>query len=71
MALTPEFVEGTFIKSIWMFVVMYVVVFAFNIYILYLNWKQSKVKDQMGDLLIEVREIKKQLQSLNKPKKKK
>ena len=35
------------------------------IYVLYLNWKQSKVSDQMQELISEVKKIRKQL-----PKKK-
>ena len=49
--LTPE-LAGT---SLVVMVIMYVVVFAFNIYMLYLNWKQSQVKDTTTKLLEETK----------------
>lgn len=67
MAITPELVEGTFMTSIWVLGVTYVILIAFNVYVLYLNWKQSKVKDQMIELIKEVKEIK---EILRKNKKK-
>lgn len=66
MVLTPELIEGTFNTSIWVLGITYVILIAFNVYILYLNWKQSKVKDQMTDLVKEVKEIKNILRNLEK-----
>ncbi len=52
-ALTPELAGTGLIAS---FGVM-VVAIGFQIYMLYLNWKQSKVKDTTTELLYEVRQI--------------
>ena len=37
--------------------ISYIVTLAFGLYSLYLNWKQSKVKDQMRELIDEVKAI--------------
>ena len=58
--LTPE-LAGT---SLVVMVIMYIVVFAFNIYMLYLNWKQSKVKDSVNELVVEVKNTNKLLEKL-------
>jgi len=65
MALTPEFIEGSF----WFVLFGYVLALAFQLYMLYLNWKQSKVNNQMGDLLNEVKEIRNLLEKKKKNKK--
>lgn len=65
MALTPEFVEGSF----WFVLVGYVLALAFQLYMLYLNYKQSKVNNQMGELLEEVKGIRKDVQKLQKKSK--
>ena len=54
MELTPESLGN----SLLFLFITYFVVLAFQIYMMYLNWKQSKVKDEMGNLIKEVREIK-------------
>jgi hypothetical protein len=36
--------------------------FVFQIYALWLNWKQSKVRDQMDELLSEVRKIRRKIE---------
>ena len=54
MALTPEFIGNSFVVVL----VSYIILFAFQLYMMYLNWKQSRVNNQMDDLIKEVREIK-------------
>ncbi|KYK26298.1 hypothetical protein AYK26_05310 [Euryarchaeota archaeon SM23-78] len=64
--LTPEF-AGT---SIVVMFILYAVVLAFNIYMLYLNWKQSKVKETTTQMLEEIKKTNKLLsEMLNKKKK--
>jgi|GEM_PF-2212443 len=58
--LTPE-LAGT---SLVVMLIIYVVVVAFNIYMMYLNWKQSKVKDITAQLLEETRKTNKLLTRL-------
>ncbi|MBN1175353.1 hypothetical protein JXA48_01795 [Candidatus Woesearchaeota archaeon] len=65
MALTPELIQGSFV----LMVIIYVVAFAFQIYVLYLNWKQSKVNDQMAELISEVKAIRKELNKSSSKKK--
>ena len=45
--LTPELAGQGLIMSFGLMVVA----LAFQLYMLYLNWKQSKVKNQMGELI--------------------
>jgi hypothetical protein len=54
MELTAEFLGNSFIIVL----ISYIVIFAFQIYMMYLNWKQSKVNNQMEALLKEVKDIK-------------
>ena len=54
MELTPDLL-GNSLAALF---ITYFVVLAFQIYMIYLNWKQSKVKDEMGTLIKEVQEIK-------------
>ena len=61
MQITPELISNSFIGIL----VTYVILFIFNVYVLYLNWKQSKVNDQMAEMLKEVKAIRKAM-----PKKK-
>lgn len=55
--LDPTFLQG----SIWFMLISYLVVFGFQIYMMYLNIKQSRVNNQMDELLKEVKEINKKL----------
>lgn len=52
--LNPDFLGN----SIIIVLISYIVLFAFQLYMMYLNWKQSKVNNQMQDLIKEVKEIK-------------
>ncbi|MBN2367557.1 hypothetical protein JXC34_00950 [Candidatus Woesearchaeota archaeon] len=52
--LTPELLGNSFIVVL----VSYAIAFAFQLYMLYLNWKQSRVHHQMDELIAEVKEIK-------------
>jgi hypothetical protein len=55
MTLTPEFAKNSMI-----FVMIgYVFALAFQLYMLYLNWKQSKVRDTQQKLIDEVIKIRK------------
>ena len=53
--LTADFLGN----SLVFLLISYIVVFAFQVYMMYLNYKQSKVNNQMAELLTEVKEIKK------------
>jgi len=55
VTLTPELAGN----SIIVLGISYVIVFVFQLYMLYLNWKQSKVKDTTQALVQEVKEIRK------------
>lgn len=68
MALDMNFLEG----SIIFMLIGYLLALAFQLYMLYLNWKQSRVNNQMGELLEEVKGIRKELAKVKgKTKKKK
>jgi uncharacterized membrane protein YgaE (UPF0421/DUF939 family) len=67
VSLTPEFIGNSFIFVL----IGYIIALAFQLYMMYLNWKQSKVNDQMSDLVKEVREIKRILKQKNLKQKKK
>jgi hypothetical protein len=54
MQLTPE----TLGNSLVVLFVTYFIVLAFQLYMMYLNWKQSRVNNQMDELIKEVRSIK-------------
>jgi len=56
--LTPSFAG----KSLVFILAGYLVALLFQIYMLYLNWKQSKVKDTTTELVGEVRKIRKLLE---------
>ena len=58
--LTPE-LAGT---SLVVLLISYVIVFAFNLYMLFLNWKQSKVKDITNQLLEETKKTNKLLEEM-------
>ncbi len=60
--LNPQFIGNSIIALI----ITYIILFAFNIYVLYLNWKQSKVNDQMKDMLSEVSKIREILENKKK-----
>ncbi len=55
--LTPDLIGGSFIAVM----ITYAIAFAFQLYMMYLNWKQSKVQNQMAELIKEVKDIKKLL----------
>ena len=57
-ALTPEMAGNSLI----VLGISYIVVFAFQVYMLYLNWKQSKVEGKMGELIEEVKKISKMME---------
>ncbi|MBN2421824.1 hypothetical protein JXB41_01240 [Candidatus Woesearchaeota archaeon] len=57
MELTPDFLGNSFV----LLMISYVVAFAFQVFMMYLNWKQSRVNNQMQELIEEVKEIKKLL----------
>ncbi len=56
--LTPESAA----TSLLVMFIVYGIAFAFQMYMLYLNWKQSKVKDTTTDLVNEVKAIRKLLE---------
>lgn len=62
MDLNPE----TLGNSILIMLITYFIAFAFQIYMMYLNWKQSKVNNQMAELLSEVKNIRKLLDKKSK-----
>lgn len=66
MEITPDLVGN----SLVVMVIVYFVAFAFQIYVLYLNWKQAKVNNQMEELVSEVKEIRKLLETKKVVKKK-
>jgi cell division protein FtsL len=66
MALT----EGLLTGSIYVAIIGYVIALVFQIYMLYLNYKQSKVNNQMGELLEEVKKIRKDISQLKTKEKK-
>ena len=55
--------------SLVIMLVIYIVAFAFQLYMLYLNWKQSKVKETTTELLAETKKTNKLLEQLVKKKK--
>lgn len=57
MELTPELLGNSFVIVL----ISYAIAFAFQLYMMYLNFKQSKVNNQMDELIKEVKEIKKEL----------
>ena len=59
MELTPNLIGNSFIIML----ITYAIAFGFQMYMMYLNWKQSKVNDKMEDLISEVKEIKKLIKS--------
>ncbi|MBI3052021.1 hypothetical protein HYY74_06230 [Candidatus Woesearchaeota archaeon] len=60
--LTPQTLSNSLIAS-WIFLL---ITFALQMYVLYLNWKQSKVRDQMNELLSVMREIRDLLKAKRK-----
>lgn len=66
MALT----EGLLTGSIYVALIGYVIALLFQLYMLYLNYKQSRVNDQMGELVNEVKQIRKEVQKLQQAEKK-
>ena len=60
MQLTPELLGSSFI----ILVISYVIVFAFQVYMMFLNWKQSKVNNEMQELIREVKEIRKEIKKI-------
>lgn len=66
MMLTEGLVSG----SLVFVMVGYVIALAFQLYMLYLNYKQSQVNNQMIELVNEVKLIRKELQATTKKPKK-
>ncbi len=62
--LTPETLSTSLALS-WGFII---IGFILQLYFLYLNWKQSKVRDQMDRLLAIMTEIRDLLRKKNKAK---
>lgn len=62
MALTTDFLEGSIVIAL----IGYAIAFAFQIYMLWLNIKQSKVNNQMNDLIEEVKAIRMHLEPVQK-----
>jgi len=58
--LTPE-LAGT---SLVVMFIIYIIVVAFNIYMLFLNWKQSKVKEINAQMLEELKKTNKLLDEM-------
>jgi hypothetical protein len=54
MELTPDTLGNSFV----VLMISYGIAFAFQMFMTYLNWKQSKVNNQMDELINEVKEIK-------------
>ena len=46
--------------------IAYVIAFAFQLYMLYLNWKQSQVKETTTELIAEVKKIRELLEKKGK-----
>ena len=67
MAIDINFLEG----SIIFMIIGYVLALVFQLYMLYLNWKQSRVNNQMGELLAEVKAIRKEITKKKTKNKKK
>lgn len=57
VSLTPDMLGN----SLVVMGITYVVMIAFSLYQLYLNWKQSKVNNQMAEVLIVLKEIRDEL----------
>ncbi|MBI2574483.1 hypothetical protein HYV82_01205 [Candidatus Woesearchaeota archaeon] len=53
LELTPETISNSLMLS-WAFLL---IAFIIQLYFLYLNWKQSKVKDKMDELIAVMKEI--------------
>ncbi|MFH2020085.1 MAG: hypothetical protein ABIJ34_01645 [archaeon] len=62
MELTPETLGNSFVVVL----ITYAVAFAVQLFMMYLNWKQSKVNNQMDTLISEVKEIKELLKKKGK-----
>ena len=62
--LSPQ-VAGT---SLIVMLISYFIAFALQVYMLYLNWKQSKVKDITTELVSEVKTIRKLLEQKTRRK---
>jgi membrane protein insertase Oxa1/YidC/SpoIIIJ len=65
LPVTEQLLSGSLVFT----VIMLLISFAFQIYVLFLNYKQSKVNNQMTELISEVKKINKQLKKLEKQKK--
>lgn len=62
--LTPGLAGGSLIIAL----IGYVIAFVLQFYMLYLNWKQSKVKETTTELVNEVRAIRKLLEQRKRGK---
>lgn len=50
-------------NSFWFVMTTYIIALGFQLYMMYLNIKQSKVNNQMAELLNEVKEINNKLKN--------
>lgn len=62
--ITPSLIGN----SLVLMIIVYFIAFAFNIYMLYLNWKQSKVKDTTQQMLEEIKKTNQLLEELKQLK---
>lgn len=60
--ITPDFVGNSFVIVL----ISYIIAFAFQLFMMYLNWKQSKVQNQMKDLIKEVEKITDEVKDIRK-----
>ena len=62
MELTPELLGNSFVIML----ITYMIAIGLQICMMYLNWKQSRVNNQMDELINEVKEIKKEIKKMKK-----
>ena len=56
----PDFLNG----SLAIMMITYIIAFAFQLYMMWLNIKQSRVNNQMDDLINEVKKIRIELKKM-------
>ncbi|MBN1502322.1 hypothetical protein JW930_02155 [Candidatus Woesearchaeota archaeon] len=62
MELTTDFIGGSFIFAL----VGYFIALLFQLYMMYLNWKQSKVNNQMDELIREIGKLTDEVKDIRK-----
>jgi len=62
LLLNPDVLGGSFLFAM----ISFVITFGMSIFMMYLNWKQSRVNNQMQELINEVKEIKALLEKKKK-----